>query len=208
MEAWKERPLGFALVDESTSGALLVHHVSVRDEDGICMSGLWEFPDPDPQIVRDRLTHRIIIGTRDGIARTEKVLGHSIDSADLAGFVTSCENAEVALNQMWLEYRDEEPKKRANLKPLSARTWPAVSEDGDAAKILKRVGRRPYSLGTPKEMRDIIALSQLVAYVIETWYELETDRTSRGYLNQGERERNLYPPEWVAQFPPYWPKVG
>lgn len=208
MEAWKARPLGFALVDESNSGALLVHHVSVRDEDGITMSGLWDFPDPDPQIVRDRLTHRIIIGTRDGIARTEKILGHSINSADLAGFVTACEEVDEALNNIWREYQNEEPKKRSNLKPLAARSWPPISEDGDAARILKRVGRVPYPSTTPTEVRDVLALANLVKYVVDTWYELETDRISRAYLNQGDTQRRLYPVDWVAKFPPYWPKAN
>ena len=208
VEAWKERPLAFAPVDESKSGAILVQLVSVREVDGVSMTGLWELSDPDNQAVRDLLTHRILIGTRDGIDHAEKILGHSIDSADLAGLVAACEEAEATLNDRWLEYRDEEPKKRVSLKPLAARSWPAVTEDGDAAKILKRVGRTPYPSNTHKEMRDIIALSRLVSYVIETWYDLETDRTSRSYLNEGDKERLLYPPEWLAQFQPYWPKVS
>lgn len=206
---WKNLPLGFALVDESKSGALLVHHVSVSS-DGTSFTGMWKFPDPEsePTVVRDRLTHRIVVGTRDGMSRAEKVLGHAVTSANLAGLVAACEEAEQGLVETWEAYRDEEPKKRANLKPLAARTWPAVGEDGDAAKILKRVGKAAYPDSSPRESRDILALARLVSYVIDTWYDLETDRTSRAYLNAGDTTRRLYPPDWLAHFPPYWPKVA
>ena len=118
------------------------------------------------------------------------------------------EDAEQALVETWVAYRDEEPKKRAKLKPLAARTWPAVGEDGDAAKILKRVGRSPYPDSTPTNMRDIIALARLVGYVMETWYDLEAERISRAYLNEGDTTRRLYPPEWLAKYPPFWPQVA
>ena len=205
---WKDVPLGFALVDESNAGALIVHHVSVSDE-GAKFTGMWEFLDPEnqPTVVRDRLTHWIVIGTRDGIDRAEKVMGHIVTSADLAGLVLACEKAEQELVETWEVYRDEEPKKRANLKPLAARTWPSVSEDGDAAKILKRVGKLPFPESTPNDSRDILALARLIAYVIDTWFDLETDRISRAYLNEGDVIRRLYPTEWLTQFPPYWPKA-
>lgn len=206
MDNWKDKPLGIAVVDESKMGTLLIHHVTVGAE-GIGLSGIWELIDPSPNEVSDRLTHYIIIGTRDGIDRTEQIIGQPIRSADLAGFVAACEAADEALNEAWQEYQDEEPKKRAHLKPLAARSWPAVSEDGDAAKILKRVGRTPHPPTTPTLTRDVLSLANLVKYVIETWYELETDRMSRAYLNQGDTERRLYPTEWLNQFPPYWPKA-
>lgn len=205
--SWKHVPLGFALLDESKKGAVLVHHVSIG-ANGTSMTGLWDFADPEPQVVQDLITHRIVMGTRDGIERAEKVLGRKLKSARLAELVAACEEADEALNAAWLEYRDEEPKKRAHLKPLAARTWPPISEDGDAARILKRAGLVPFPSTTPADTRDIIALSRLVEYVVNTWYDLETDRLSRSYLNEGDTERRLYPPDWLDKYPPFWPKVA
>lgn len=205
MEEWKSKPLGFALVDENKSGELLIHHVSIRDE-GVFFSGLWNLKDADVEMIQDRLAHWLILGTRDGIAHIEALLGHEIQAANLAELVAACEEADKELNELWLEYREEQPRKRANLKPLAARTWPAVGEDGDAAKILKRVGRSPFPRSTPTDTRDILALANLVSYVIETWYDLETDRLSRKYLQGEEVQRNLYPPDWLSKHGPYWPK--
>lgn len=206
MEDWKSQPLGFALVDQAKSGNLLIHHVSIREE-GVFFTGLWSLNNPDSKIVQDRLTHWLITGTRDGMAQIEAVLGENIHAANLAGLVTACEKADKSLNEIWQEYRDEEPRKRANLKPLAARTWPMVGEDGEAAKILKRVGRSPFPQSAPNETRDILALANLVSYVIETWYDLETDRLSRKYLQMDEDKRHLYPPEWLNKHRPYWPKA-
>ncbi len=206
MDNWKSKPMGFAIVDESKSGALLIHHVSVRNE-GVKKTGLWKFDEPQPQDVNGRLAHWIVIGTKVGIEKTQQVLGEQFRSADLAGLVAACEETEETLNKTWQDHQDEEPKKRANLTPLAARTWPAISEDGDAAKILERVGKIPFPPSAPKEMRDILALANLVSYVIETWHDLETDRTSRDYLNDGDKERRLYPKSWAETCPPYWPKV-
>lgn len=212
MEAWQEKPLGFTLVDETKKGALAVHHVSVSEKDserkGVTLTGAWLLPDPDPQTVRNLLSHRITVGTIDGIALAERIIREKFGSADLAVLVASCEKVEADLNATWQEYRDAEPKKRENLKPLNAPTWPAIGDDGDAARILKRVGKKPYADGTPTEMRDILSLAYLVRFIMGAWYDLETERISRAYLRGEDESRNLYPPTWLAQHRVYWPKVA
>jgi hypothetical protein len=206
---WKDFPLGIAVVDESKDGSLLIHHVPIRDtKKETRLSGIWKLSDPTTREVNDRISHWIIIGTRDGVERTESVLGHPIETADLAEFVAACEEANEALNDVWQEYQDEEPRKRLNLTPLAARSWPAIGEDGDAARIMKRVGQIPYPPSAPTEMRDILVLANLVKYVADTWYDLETDRISRAYLNRGDIQRRLYPKDWFAKFSPYWPKAS
>ena len=205
MEPWKARPLGFAIVDEPPSSALAVHHVSVTD-DGVSASGLWKLPlERHKADVANLLTHWVPIGTRDGIAATNKVLGKKVVSADLASLVSMCEASESQLQADWSAYQELEPKKRANLKPLAARTWPAVAEDEDAARLLRKLGKAPYPLHTPSDMQDIIAMSRLVMTIADTWFELESERLSRSYLAGAETERKLYPPEWLLTHSPYWP---
>lgn len=207
MDNWKQWPLGFAVADETKNKTLALHHVSISVE-GVAATGLWEVDLADKELIRTLVTHRIPIGTADGVAVLKKTLGRSTKSADLARFVAACEQAEDDLQASWMEYRDLEPKKRANLVPLAARTWPAVAEDGDAAKILKKVGRQPYSATTPPSMKDIIAMARLVMYVAETWMELESERLSRAYLVGDNPERNLYPPQWLKDHRVYWPKAA
>lgn len=204
MQPWQVQPLGFAIVDETRPGVLVVHHVSIDDEH-VASTGLWELVKPQAERTRNLLTHRIPLGTLDGVRLTEKILGERLRSADLAGLVAACESAEVQLNETWEAYRDEEPKKRANLKPLQARNWPLISSDGDAARILENIGRKPFPSTTPKDMRDILALANLTRYIIETWYELESERISRAYLRGNSEARDLYPPAWLSSNPPYWP---
>jgi hypothetical protein len=208
MDTWQREPLGFALVDETTAGTLAVHHVSVSEELGVLPTGAWLLPDPDPGVVRDLLTHRVIDGTSDGIRLTQAIIQEQIAPARLSGLVRSCETSQQELTAAWESYRDEQPVKRANLVPLKAPTWPDFTDDGDAATILQRVGKRPYSPDTPVEMRDIIALAYLVSYVVEAWYDLETERISRAYLNGGNTERSLYPTNWAKAHPPYWPRAN
>lgn len=208
MDTWQRESLGFALVDETAAGTLAVHHVSVSEELGVLPTGAWLLPDPDPGAVRDLLTQRVIDGTSDGVRLAQSITQEQIAPARLSGLVEACEKSERELIEVWESYRDEQPVKRAKLVPLKAPTWPEFTEDGDAATILQRVGKRPYSPDTPVEMRDIIALSNLVRYVVEAWYELETERISRAFLNGGNTERNLYPTDWAAAHPPYWPKVN
>ncbi len=207
MDAWKKQPRGFALVDETDTGTLAVYHVSVADGVGAMPTGAWLLPDPDPGTVRNLMTHRVIEGTSDGVRLTQSIIQEPIAPARLASLVEACEKAEQELQDAWELYRDEEPVKRAKLRPLKARTWPDFSEDGDAATILKRVGQQPYFPETDPAMRDVFALANLVRYVVGAWYDLETERTTRAYLNGGNTERNLYPTEWAAAHPPYWPKV-
>ena len=95
METWKAIPLGFAIVDETPASALAVHHVSVTD-DGVSASGLWKLPLKGHKAdVTNLLTHWVPIGTRDGIAATNRVLGKKVVSADLASLVSMCEDETV-----------------------------------------------------------------------------------------------------------------
>jgi hypothetical protein len=207
VDTWKTEPLGFALVDETEPGTLAVHHVSVSTE-GIGPTGAWLLPNPDPGTVRSLLTHRVIEGTSDGVILAQALIQEPIAPARLASLVEACERSEAELTAAWLAYRDEQPARRAKLVPLKAPTWPDFTEDGDAATILQRVGKWPYPPGTPAEMRDVMAVSALVTYVLEAWHELETERIARAFLHGGNTERHLYPPEWAAAHPPYWPKAA
>lgn len=208
MNKWQSEPLGFALVDETVAGALAIHHVSVSADLGVSLSGAWLLQEPKPGVVRDLMTHRVIEGTSDGVLLTQSIIQERIAPARLAGLVDACEQAEQDLIDVWESYRDEQPIKRKNLVPLKAQTWPDFTEDGDAAGILQRVGKRPYSPDTPAEMRDILALARLVSYVVEAWYDLETERITRAFLRGGDAERTLYPPDWARAHPPYWPKAA
>lgn len=202
MSNWKSVPLGLAVVDE-TEGGLAIHHVTT---DG-ALTGIWFLPDPTAKEVADRLAHWIVVGTQDGIKRTEAVLGEPVGSADLAGLVDAAKEALDYLEATWQDYRDAEPKKRANLVPLAAKTWPTIADDGDAAAILSRVGVTPFPESTPADMRDVLALARLVQYLVTMWADLETERTSRPYLHDGTPARPL-PPAWSESNPPWWPKAA
>ena len=205
MGNWKAVPLGIAVVDEASDRSLVVHHVAVR-EDGIALSGIWQMDSPTPSQVNDRLAQWIVTGTRDGLERVSGILGADMPLVDLAGLVEACEGAEEALHGEWEQYRDAEPRKRANLKPLAARTWPRIAEDGDAATALAAAGISPYPDSAPEMMRDLLAHTRLVQHVVTTWWELETERTSRSYLGGGQG-RDLFPTGWLTAHPPYWPAV-
>lgn len=205
VETWKATPLGVAVVDQTATRSLAVHHVAVRD-DGIFLSGIWNLVNPQPVAVQDRLAHWIVTGTRDGLEQARDLIGTDLPAVDLAGLVDACESAEEALQASWQSYRDAAPQKRANLKPLAARSWPQVAEDGDAAAILIAAGIAPYPAGSGELLRDVLASARLVHHVLTTWWELETERTSRAYLGGGDRQ--AFPSQWLARHAPYWPKVA
>lgn len=201
MADWKSLPLGLAVVDETAAG-LAVHHVTIEGS----LTGIWFMPEPSRAEVVARLAHWIVVETKDGIHRAEMILGESLGLADLAGLVAAAEESQDALEAVWLDYKEGELKERANLKPLAAPSWPLITEDGDAATILGRIGMQPFPSNTPEEMRDVLALARLVQYLVTLWRDLETERTSRTYLSDGTPPRPL-PPRWQEANPPWWPKA-
>ena len=207
MESWKTIPLGFAVVDETRGGSIAIHHVSISEDTGVTLSGAWLLDSPEPSVVRSLCTHRIVVGTRDGIERLENVLEYAVGSAELSGLVAACEKAESDLSEMWTAYRDEQPQRRASLKPLNAPTWPVITEDGEAALILQRVGMKGFPDNCPDEMKDVLALANLVSFVMRQWFELESERLTRPYLRGDSTQRCTFPKTWLEQNPPYWPKA-
>jgi hypothetical protein len=200
--AWYDKPLGIAVVDETLGGAVAIEHVTVTDG-GAALSGAWVLPNPSPAEIDNLLRQWIIVGTRDGIDRVGRELGQSLSSADLRELVSACEAAESSILAAWQTYKDEEPKKRANLVPVGAPTWPRVQEDADAAAILHDLGRVAVPPGCAEDMRDVLALARLVEYVVNAWQELESERLSRPYLAAESPGRATLPTDWLAANPHY-----
>ena len=205
MDLWRNEPLGFVLVDEPEMGSLAVHHLSVSRTAGVEVSGAWLLRTPDPAVVRDLLTQRIVVGTASGVTLTNKLVGEPIRSADLALLVTTAQQVANELEATWRAYRDQSPKKRSKLKPVNTPTWPTIIPTDDAATILIRAGKVPFQPQTPLEMRGIIALATLVRLVMVAWYGLETERLSRSYLRGGDGTRRLFPSDWLTDNGPYRP---
>ena len=205
---WKRKPLGIAVVDQTKDGGLAIHHVTVNDEP-ISLSGIWYFANPTVEDVTPRLAHWIVSGTRDGMELVEKLLGEQIPNADLAGLVMACQAAQAELEARWQQAKEDEPTKRKNLVSLGAPKWPVITEDGQAAEFLKRVGIVAYSGDPDSQLNDILALAKLTKYILESWDNLETERRSRNYMNDGEddRERRLFPKAWAEVNTPWWPKT-
>jgi hypothetical protein len=204
---WKSKPLGIAVVDQTIDGGLAIHHVTVN-EDPVSLSGIWYFPNPRVEDVAPRLAHWIVSGTRDGMEQVEKLRGEQIRNADLAGLVAACQEAQEDLEARWQQAKVDEPVTRKNLTPLGAPTWPVITEDGQAAEFLNRVGIVASAGGQYSQLDDILALAKLTQYILESWENLETERRSRGYLNDGDedRERRLFPVAWAEVNTPWWPR--
>jgi len=206
---WKSKPLGIAVVDQTKDGGLAIHHVTVNEEP-VSLSGIWYFPEPTAEEVAPRLAHWIVSGTRDGMELVEKLLGEQLPNADLAGLVAACQEAQEELEARWQQAKEDEPTMRKNLTPLGAPKWPVITEDGQAAEFLKRVGIVSYSHGPDSQMDDVLALAKLTKYILESWDNLETERRSRGYMNDGEvdRERRFFPLAWATANKPWRPKAA
>ncbi len=202
---WKSKPLGIAVVDQTKDGGLAIHHVTVNDEP-VSLSGIWYLANPTREDVSPKLAHWIVSGTRDGMELVERLLGEHVPNADLAGLVRACQEAQEELESRWQQAKNDEPVMRKNLTPLGAPAWPVITEDGQAAEFLKRVGIVSYSGASESQLDDILALAKLTKYILETWDNLETERRSRGYMNDGDRERRLFPKAWSQVNTPWWPK--
>jgi HPt (histidine-containing phosphotransfer) domain-containing protein len=200
--AWDDKPLGIAVVDETIGAAVAIEHVTVG-EAGANLSGAWVLSDPNPADLDNLLRQWIIVGTRDGIERICRDLGQSLSSADLRELVSACQEAESAILAAWQTYKDEEPKKRANLVPVGAPAWPRVQDDADAVAIMRDLGRVAVPPGCADEMRDVLALARLVEYVVDAWQELESERLSRPYLAAINPHRAHLPAAWLSANPPY-----
>lgn len=201
---WQQQALGIAVVDQTPAGGLAVEHVGC-DQSGAALTGAWLLDDPTSDQLTAMLSHWVVVGTRDGIQRSSKVLDRDLPSADLRSLVAACQAAEEVIMAAWQQYKDEAPKKRANLVPPNYPSWPEVNEDHDAAQILESLGRPAAPPGTPSEMRDVLALSRLVQYVVNAWQELESERMSRAYLVDLDPTWAVLPRQWAEQNPPFWP---
>jgi hypothetical protein len=201
----KQHALGFAVVDETPSGAVAIERVSVGAEQTL-LTGAWLLEDPTRAQVDSLISQWIIVGTRDGIARISKILSQEVRSADLRSLIAACRSAENEIVLQWQAHKDAEPAKRAKLVPLDTPTWPVMGEiHEDATTVLATIRVAATPPGCDPEMRDVLALARLTQYVANAWQGLESDRLSRRYLAVIEPERSRLPASWLRENPCYWP---
>jgi hypothetical protein len=193
---------GFVIVDALNAKTAAISHVSVLVSNQqplqyeVSVSGIWEVSANEVEHATQLVSNRLLVGTEDGIKFVRKILGEHVGESSLSEFVQSALAEQQQLQALWQQYKDEEPKKRKDLVSPKWPEWPTSIEDATPIEMLVAMGKSPYSRGTPKEMRTIIAFSRLIYMMLENWMSVEEERLRRKFLRGIADSPRMWPPDF------------
>lgn len=193
---------GFAVVDALDDNLVNVLHISVIVASQnplkyeISLSGIWEFSRNESVDLAGFLQRRVVIGTQDGIDFVNKIFKKKLNNSNLTNFVESALVEQDQLQILWEVHKEADQKKRKNLVPPKWPTWPSKIEDNSPIKILEQLGKQPYSEGTPKEMRPLVAFGKVVNLMLANWMAIEEERLRRKFLKSEIETARIWPPSF------------
>lgn len=200
-----ESPIGFAIVDAITPEVINVLHVHIQKGSQksaateVALSGIWEYGKTDKEDLKIALSNRVVVGTEDGLLFLKNNLKVKANKSILSEFVSTSMEEQEVLQKVWQDYKSEDEKKRKNLVPPKWPTWPENVEDISPIEILEFLGKQPYSLGTPEEMRPLIAFGRVVQLMLSNWVDIEEERTRRKFLDSDSDEIRKWPPKFKSK---------
>lgn len=203
---WKDRALGIATINAISERKLVIQHVALS-LDGAALTGAWDLDDASFSTIPNLITHWIPVGDKRGLERAAMAVHGPLVGASLVDLVAIGRESEDSLRGEWEIHQAADPKKREKLVPIKQIAWPEIRDNETPSKALESVGRTPHPTTTPKEMRVPLALARLVQYIANCWTELEAERVIRKYLSDSQRKREILPPDWLRDNPPWWPKT-
>ena len=94
-------------------------------------------------------------------------------------------------------YKADSPLKRNKLVAPEFYNWPDSINLNNATEILESMGKLAIPLGTPNEMKRIIAAARLLRFLIDKWHSDEQERNNRKYIQGNEADITILPKAWL-----------
>ena len=197
-------PLGIAVVTQAGKGFVAINHVKITKESvstkkiddvewkySTNLSGAWKVSLDESRLISDLCRNHVVVYDKPipGFADSIFQVG------ELRNYLNSIKSCADLLMKTWEEHVAAEPKKRKTLVRPALPLLPEFKVKAiDAAEVLESLGKAGSASGTPSEMSGLVAMSRLVMYLASSWVEIETQRTTRKYLELEPKNPRQFPP--------------
>ena len=161
------------------------------------MSGAWVFSVKQIDSIKGVLAGSLLIPLGDEKRLREFLVDSQYIYLELQPFL---EEAKLAASEAALSFdsfKADSPSKRKKLVAPKFYNWPDSVNLNNATDILESMGKLAIPLGTPDEMKRLIAAARVLKHLIDKWHLDEQERINRKYIQGNEADATILPKAWL-----------
>jgi hypothetical protein len=183
--------------DLTSNSKVAITAVSVTPNE-VVLSGAWVLPQSNKKDISLILSNRSAIPLSSGAEKifSEKEFGYR--KVSLADFFSEAKADAKSGLESFIEYKNQDLKKRKNLVAPSFFEWNQTPDLLEAVAVLESFGISGQYEGSAPEMESTHAAARLVQFFILKWHSDESARSGRKYVDGTEAELTILPRSWLV----------
>lgn len=188
--------VSIAIIEITSDERFLVETLSISKNE-VVLSGAWDFSLHQIDSIKGVLTGSLLIPLGDEKRLREFLIDSHYIYLELPLFL---EEAKLAASEAFLAfdtYKSDRPSKRKKLVAPEFYNWPDSVNLDKATEILESMGKLAIPLGTPHEMKRVIAAARLLKHLIDKWHSDEQERINRKYIQGHMVDLTILPKVWL-----------
>ena len=188
-----------AIVQIYNDEKVIIESISITKGECV-LSGSWVFSIQDKENIANVVYGKCIIPLGDESDVKKILVNSKLAYLNVQPFLQEAKNAASEALLAYETFKSEDAKKRKKMVEPTFFNWPDELDFNNSADYLESLGKLAVPVSTPVEMKQILAASRLVKFLVDMWNLDEQERVNRKYVDGTDAEITILPKSWLKEF--------
>ena len=188
-----------AIVQIYNDEKVIIESISITKGECV-LSGSWVFSIQDKENIANVVYGKCIIPLGDESDVKKILVNSKLAYLNVQHFLQEAKNAASEALLAYETFKSEDAKKRKKMVEPTFFNWPDELDFNNSADYLESLGKLAVPVSTPVEMKQILAASRLVKFLVDMWNLDEQERVNRKYVDGTDAEITILPKSWLKEF--------
>lgn len=188
-----------AIVQIYNDEKVIIESISITKGECV-LSGSWVFSIQDKENIANVVYGKCIIPLGDESDVKKILVNSKLAYLNAQPFLQEAKNAASEALLAYETFKSEDAKKRKKMVEPTFFNWPDELDFNNSADYLESLGKLAVPASTPVEMKQILAASRLVKFLVDMWNLDEQERVNRKYVDGTDAEITILPKSWLKEF--------
>ena len=188
-----------AIVQIYNDEKVIIESISITKGECV-LSGSWVFSIQDKENIANVVYGKCVIPLGDESDVKKILVNSKLAYLNVQPFLQEAKNAASEALLAYETFKSEDAKKRKKMVEPTFFNWPDELDFNNSADYLESLGKLAVPVSTPVEMKQILAASRLVKFLVDMWNLDEQERVNRKYVDGTDAEITILPKSWLKEF--------
>ena len=188
-----------AIVQIYNDEKVIIESISITKGECV-LSGSWVFSIQDKENIANVVYGKCVIPLGDESDVKKILVNSKLAYLNVQPFLQEAKNAASEALLAYETFKSEDAKKRKKMVEPTFFNWPDELDFNNSADYLESLGKLAVPASTPVEMKQILAASRLVKFLVDMWNLDEQERVNRKYVDGTDAEITILPKSWLKEF--------